>query len=330
FKTTNNKNTHYYLIGTFDYEDAPKLPSYQTDEGQFYENGEDMHYGYSKLSPNELEPSPNFRDRTQRHLRKIEYSEEQVCALVSFQKSERHTPKVNSIKKMAQKILKNDNLSYVDINEEAYYIAYLDDETFTDITRFSQLSYLQRELHKNEASVEVIDATKDHDITEESNWFQKIRQEILMHKKLDPPNHFMPEAILERLQEYSISYHPTEQALANIITMLCMRSAEVTTLHIANGHITGYAKGRGIDKGEPRKFCSMEKDEKQACELLTWIQKAIANGTLQDLRISDIKAIGCESIHKNTKDSHIVTIPPMPKQENAEVKVEDIIDLYNY
>ncbi|CAG8760000.1 5042_t:CDS:2, partial [Cetraspora pellucida] len=59
FKTTNNKNTYYHLVGTFDYEDASKLPPYQTDEGQFYENDEDMHYGYSKLSPDELEPSPN-------------------------------------------------------------------------------------------------------------------------------------------------------------------------------------------------------------------------------------------------------------------------------
>ncbi|CAG8821457.1 12399_t:CDS:2, partial [Racocetra persica] len=80
------------------------------------------------------------------------YSEEQVHALVPFQKSGRNTPKVNSIKEMVQKILKNDNLLYVDINEEASYIAYLD---------------------------EVIDATKDYDITEESNRLQKIRQEIL-------------------------------------------------------------------------------------------------------------------------------------------------------
>ncbi|CAG8481769.1 3609_t:CDS:2 [Cetraspora pellucida] len=59
FKTTNNKNTHYHLVGIFDYKDASKLPPYQTDKGQFYENGEDMHYGYSKLSSDELEPSPN-------------------------------------------------------------------------------------------------------------------------------------------------------------------------------------------------------------------------------------------------------------------------------
>ncbi|RHZ76192.1 hypothetical protein Glove_202g97 [Diversispora epigaea] len=46
FKTTNNKNTHYHLVGAFDNEDAPKLPSYQTGEGPFYESGEDIRYGY--------------------------------------------------------------------------------------------------------------------------------------------------------------------------------------------------------------------------------------------------------------------------------------------
>ncbi|CAG8827850.1 18751_t:CDS:1, partial [Gigaspora margarita] len=36
-------------------EDASKLLAYQMGKGQFYENGEEMRYGYSKLSPNELE-----------------------------------------------------------------------------------------------------------------------------------------------------------------------------------------------------------------------------------------------------------------------------------
>ncbi|CAG8621413.1 9685_t:CDS:1 [Paraglomus occultum] len=59
FKATNNKRTHYYLVGPFDKESAPKLPPYQTGEGQFYENGEDIRYGYSKLSPDELEIAPS-------------------------------------------------------------------------------------------------------------------------------------------------------------------------------------------------------------------------------------------------------------------------------
>ncbi|KAF0373855.1 superfamily I DNA and RNA helicases: PROVISIONAL [Gigaspora margarita] len=42
FKTTNNKNTHYHLVRAFDNEDAPKLLPYQTEEGPFYEDGEDM------------------------------------------------------------------------------------------------------------------------------------------------------------------------------------------------------------------------------------------------------------------------------------------------
>ncbi|CAG8681339.1 11825_t:CDS:2, partial [Scutellospora calospora] len=120
-------------------------------------------------------------------------------------------------------------------------------------------------LCKNGVSDEVIDATKDHHITEELNRLQKIRQKILTHQKLDSPNYFMSEAILKRLQGYSISYCPTEQALVNIITILCIHSAEVMTLYIANRHMTGYAKG---------------------CRI---IQKVIANSTLWDPRILDIK-----------------------------------------
>ncbi|CAH1767892.1 15019_t:CDS:2 [Entrophospora sp. SA101] len=59
FKATDRHLRYYCLVGPFDTEDAPELPAYQTSEGPFYENGEDMRYGYSKLSPDELEPPPN-------------------------------------------------------------------------------------------------------------------------------------------------------------------------------------------------------------------------------------------------------------------------------
>ncbi len=87
--------------------------------------------------------SRGSRDNARRRLREIGYSEEQVRALVPFQKSGRHTPKENSIKDMAQSILKNKEYSWMDINEDASYIAYLgDEETTTDIARSSRLSYL--------------------------------------------------------------------------------------------------------------------------------------------------------------------------------------------
>ncbi|CAJ0631859.1 10988_t:CDS:2, partial [Entrophospora sp. SA101] len=58
FKATDRHLRYYCLVGSFDSEDAPELPAYQTSEGPFYENGEDMRYGYSKLSPDEIETSP--------------------------------------------------------------------------------------------------------------------------------------------------------------------------------------------------------------------------------------------------------------------------------
>jgi hypothetical protein len=54
FKATNKKLTHYHLVGSFDNEDAPKLPSYQTGEEVYWNNGEDTRYAYSKLSSDEL------------------------------------------------------------------------------------------------------------------------------------------------------------------------------------------------------------------------------------------------------------------------------------
>ncbi|CAG8853607.1 9743_t:CDS:1, partial [Gigaspora margarita] len=50
---------YYSLVGVFDKAYAPELPAYQTEEGPFYGNGEDMRYGYSKLSPDELEIAPS-------------------------------------------------------------------------------------------------------------------------------------------------------------------------------------------------------------------------------------------------------------------------------
>jgi hypothetical protein len=52
-------------------------------------------------------------------------------------------------------------------------------------------------------------------------------------------------------------------------------------LRISNGGVTGYAKNRG-QQDIPRVFRSLEKNEKRARELLTWIQEAIVSGVLRD------------------------------------------------
>ena len=53
FKAINNKHGHYHLVGSFDSEN-PKLPSYQTREEIYWDNGKDTRYAYSKLTSDEL------------------------------------------------------------------------------------------------------------------------------------------------------------------------------------------------------------------------------------------------------------------------------------
>ena len=50
----NTGRRYYRLDGSFDTKDAPRLPSYQTGEEIYWENGQDTQYGYSKLPPNKL------------------------------------------------------------------------------------------------------------------------------------------------------------------------------------------------------------------------------------------------------------------------------------
>ncbi|PKC58682.1 hypothetical protein RhiirA1_470598 [Rhizophagus irregularis] len=54
FKAVDRSRRYYRLHGSFDTKDAPRLPSYQTGEEIYWENGEDTRYGYSKLPPDEL------------------------------------------------------------------------------------------------------------------------------------------------------------------------------------------------------------------------------------------------------------------------------------
>ncbi|RGB42682.1 hypothetical protein C1646_750731 [Rhizophagus diaphanus] len=53
-KAIDKHSRHYYLVGSFDNNNAPKLPLYQTGKEIYWENGKDTRYGYSKLSPDEI------------------------------------------------------------------------------------------------------------------------------------------------------------------------------------------------------------------------------------------------------------------------------------
>jgi len=54
FKAINNKHAHYYLVSSFDSENSPKLPSYQTGKEVYWDNEKDTWYAYSKLTFDKL------------------------------------------------------------------------------------------------------------------------------------------------------------------------------------------------------------------------------------------------------------------------------------
>ena len=131
------------------------------------------------------------------------------------------------------------------------------------------------------ASLEIIEATKFPDITEDANEIQSVNRKKAETKRIDYPDEFTLESVKERLDAYDIKTSPDLQALADVMIMLCIRPAELTTLRITDAGVTGYAKNRG-QPDIPRKFRSMEKDQERAKELLTWIQNTISSGRMGD------------------------------------------------
>ncbi|KAF0441047.1 d5-like helicase-primase: PROVISIONAL [Gigaspora margarita] len=161
-----------------------------------------------------------------------------------------------TIGEMAHQLLR-DKLSIWDIRAEAYALAL------------------------SAKNANAVKATKFPDITEEANKIQRDDQKKAKANRIDYPDHFTLESVRERLDGYNVSTLPDKQALANVMVILCIRPAELTTLCIIDAGVTGYAKNQ--DQPDiPRKFRSMEKNQERARELLTWIQNAISSGQMGD------------------------------------------------
>jgi hypothetical protein len=145
----------------------------------------------------------------------------------------------------------------------------------------SRISRLRRKLRGLNASEKIISATLIPEITRSANKLQKEKSLLREDEGIDFPDHFSLESVKERLDMYDVSKAPDLQALADVTIMLCIRPAEIKTLRISNGGVTGYAKNRG-QQDIPRVFRSLEKNEERASQLLTWIQEAISSGQLRD------------------------------------------------
>ena len=143
-----------------------------------------------------------------------------------------------TIKETAQRIVR-DNLSERDVKAISRTLV----ETASDpVVALSRLSRLRRELRTLNAPEKIISATKIPEITRASNKIQQERTKQRKNEGLHYPDHFSLESVKERLDLYAVSNTPDKQALADVMTKLCIRPAKIKNLRIANGSVTGCAK----------------------------------------------------------------------------------------
>ncbi|RIA81918.1 hypothetical protein C1645_836203 [Glomus cerebriforme] len=167
-------------------------------------------------------------------------------------------PDGETIKSIAQRIVQ-DNLSEKEVKVIAKALTITSPNP---ITTTSRLSRLRRELRKLNVPEKIISATLDDKTTCASNKIQKERRVQRENEGIDFPDHFSLESVKERLDLYDISKTPDVQALADIMIMLCIRSAEIKDL---------------------------QRDEERAKLFLTWIQNAISSGQLRDPGVPGVK-----------------------------------------
>ncbi|RIB28226.1 hypothetical protein C2G38_2028738 [Gigaspora rosea] len=140
---------------------------------------------------------------------------------------------------MAHRLLR-DKLSIRDVRAKAYALALSAKNANAGLSR---LSRLRRELRNLGALPAIVEATKFPDITEEANKIQRDNQKKAEANCIDYPDHFTLESVKERLDSYDTSTLPDLQALADVMIMLCIRPAELTTLRITDARVTGAVYG---------------------------------------------------------------------------------------
>ncbi|CAH1768386.1 12416_t:CDS:2, partial [Entrophospora sp. SA101] len=186
---------------------------------------------------------------------------------------------------MAQWILQ-DKLSIRDVRAEAYTLAL---SAKNSNAGSSCLTCLRRELRNLNASLEIIEATKFPDITEDANKIQSVNRKKAEAKHIDYPDEFTLESVKERLDAYDIKTLPDCQALVDVMVMLCIRPAELKTLCITDTGVMGYAKNRG----KPG---------------VKWFNKFLKDYDLIPKYLHKLGAVYGAVVHKAENPAHVYTI----------------------
>jgi hypothetical protein len=161
------------------------------------------------------------------------FSKEQIEALVPDQRN-----KIYSVRKRAQEVAKSEDkwdifVNTLSLGPKGNKDGVIDDKKM--VTSSSNQSQFHKHLAEYGVDPKLIDHyAKDSKTTMASN---KIQQERTEKRLADPgrtPEHFTFEKVLRRLQNINTSKVPSMQDLADVIVMLSMRPAEVSSLQIIN------------------------------------------------------------------------------------------------
>ncbi|CAB5371150.1 unnamed protein product [Rhizophagus irregularis] len=258
------------------------------------------------------------------------FSKEQIGALVPDQKN-----KIYSVRKRAQEVAKSEDkwdifINTLSLRPKGNKDGVIDDKEM--VASSSNQSRFHKYLAEYGANHELIDRyAKDLKTTTASN---KIQQEWIEKRLANPgrtPEHFTFEKVLRRLQNIDTSKIPSMQDFADVIVMLSMRPAEVSSLQIINykpdsedlpawykagysWYCTGCRKQR--DKLMPMRLLSMEKDPERARELLTWIQDAIKAGKLRDPVYTETGKRDSKSKEPISDSENSPSLVPQPKNDD--------------
>ncbi|CAG8843732.1 30247_t:CDS:2, partial [Gigaspora margarita] len=253
--------------------------------------------------------------------------------LIPIRTSGRHVVERDSIKIIAQDIIKN-NLSPEEINGIAYILA---SSAFTTVARNSWLNLLRKKLHKLGADYLITKVVKIPFVTEEANQIQARKCILRGINGYDCPEFFYLEKVQERLNECDITKPPSMQNL-------------IDSWYNPNysWYCIGYTKNKG-ERSIPDRFPFLLKDKNENINVAP-LNQFLSRYKINSFILRKIGADHASRVYGGRNDSccqylqqlayrhkigHASSVEhygvindrpntPAPKQENSEV--EDIID----
>ncbi|RGB22732.1 hypothetical protein C1646_775621 [Rhizophagus diaphanus] len=295
---------HYHLVGSFDNNDFPELPLYQTGKEIYWTNSEDTQYGYSKLPPDELlmknllkekqikdTPTDNSEGISSAPIFKLTTNPQRAKPLI-ITLSPSILIQIKSVKSLPNKSANNceevgNKYSWIEVllsSNSKIRASGILGETVEMIAQ----RIMQDSLSKKEVKAIAKALTSPNFITTTS-CLSRLRRKL---QKLNAP-----EKII------SATYDEKTTCASNKIQKERRVQRENEEIDFPDHFLLESVKERLnlydisktptvqalADQDNPQVFRSLERDEERAKLLLTWIQDAISSGQLRDPGVPGVK-----------------------------------------